>query len=203
MRVFGKSGRLGLLRSEEALLLLGEIEEPPRRLSVRLGHCTILQLSWCFVSHENWRHSHPRKLRSRQGYAFSALFPDIRELPKMTGLLDLERQGYGFRAARLCFKAHGALRRVGSPRSTASANEMRRNQANKFTWRDDLRILPERRKVFTIAGDQKVGTSRIGALDEDVVVWIARHFDPARGAKQMTVVLDELKQLQPQPFPNG
>jgi hypothetical protein len=53
MRIFGKSGRLGLLRSEEALLLLGEIEEPPRRLSVRLGHNTILQLSCCFVSHEN------------------------------------------------------------------------------------------------------------------------------------------------------
>jgi len=27
MRIFGKPGRLGLLRSEEALLLLGEIEE--------------------------------------------------------------------------------------------------------------------------------------------------------------------------------
>jgi hypothetical protein len=45
MGVLCESGHLGLLRSEEALLLLGEIEEPPRRLSVRLGHCTILQLS--------------------------------------------------------------------------------------------------------------------------------------------------------------
>jgi hypothetical protein len=45
-------------------------------------------------------------MRSRQHYAFSALFPDIRELLSMTGLLDLERQGYGFRAAELCFKAH-------------------------------------------------------------------------------------------------
>jgi hypothetical protein len=27
------------------LLLIGKIEEPPRRLSVRLGHSTILQLS--------------------------------------------------------------------------------------------------------------------------------------------------------------
>jgi len=52
MRIFGKSGRLGLLRGEEALLLLGEIEEPPRRFSVRLGHCTILQLSCCFVSRD-------------------------------------------------------------------------------------------------------------------------------------------------------
>jgi hypothetical protein len=30
--------------------LLGEIEEPPRRLSVRLSHDTILQLSCCFVA---------------------------------------------------------------------------------------------------------------------------------------------------------
>ena len=58
---------------------------------------------------ETWRHHCPRKLRSRQHYAFSALFPEIRELPTMTGLLDLERQGYGFRAAKLCFKAHWVL----------------------------------------------------------------------------------------------
>ena len=50
--------------------------------------------------------SHPRKLRSRQGYAFSALFPEIRDLSTMKGLLDLKWQGYGFRAANLCFKAH-------------------------------------------------------------------------------------------------
>jgi len=78
---------------------------------------------------------------------------------------------------------------------------MRRNQADKFTRCDNLRILPERRKVLTVAGDQKVGTGRIGALDEDVVVWIARHLDPARRGNQMAVVRDELKQLQPQPFP--
>ena len=105
MRIFGKSGRLGLLRSEKALLLLGELEEPPRRFSVRLGHCTILQLSCCFVTIEFWRHCCARKLRCRQHYAFNALFPETRELPTMTGLLDLERQGYGFQAARLCFKA--------------------------------------------------------------------------------------------------
>ena len=106
MGIFGESGRLGLLRSEEALLLLGEIEEPPRRFSVRMSHDTILQLSCCFVSHENWRHVHPCELRSRQHYAFNTLFPEIRDLPTMKGLLDLERQGYGFRAAKLCFKAH-------------------------------------------------------------------------------------------------
>jgi hypothetical protein len=28
------------------LLLLGDFEKPPRRFTVRLGHNTILQLSW-------------------------------------------------------------------------------------------------------------------------------------------------------------
>ena len=45
MSVFGESGCLGLLRGEEALLLLGDLKEPPRRFAVRLGHNTILQLS--------------------------------------------------------------------------------------------------------------------------------------------------------------
>jgi hypothetical protein len=43
--VFGESCRLGLLRGEEALLLLGELEEPPRRFTMRLCHYTILHLS--------------------------------------------------------------------------------------------------------------------------------------------------------------
>jgi hypothetical protein len=46
MGVFGKSGSFGLLRGEEALLLLGDLKEPPRCFAVRLGHNTILQLSW-------------------------------------------------------------------------------------------------------------------------------------------------------------
>ena len=57
---------------------------------------------------------------------------------------------------------------------------MRRNQGNEFTGRDDLRILPERRKVLPIAGDEKVGASRVRTLNEDVVVRIARHIKPAR-----------------------
>jgi len=36
--VFGKSGRLGLLGGEEALLLLSEFEKPPRGFTVRLRH---------------------------------------------------------------------------------------------------------------------------------------------------------------------
>ena len=70
---------------------------------------------------------------------------------------------------------------------------MWRCQADKFTRRDDLRILPEGWKVLTIAGDQKVGSGSVGALDKDVVVRIARHLDLARRDDQMAMVLDELK----------
>jgi hypothetical protein len=45
MGVLGEPGSLGLLRGEEALLLLGNLEKPSRRFAVRLGHNTILQLS--------------------------------------------------------------------------------------------------------------------------------------------------------------
>jgi len=82
-------------------------------------------------------------------------------------------------------------------------NEMGCNQADKFTRRDDLGVLPECWKVLTIAGDQKVGTRHVGALDKDVVVGIARHLDSARRGNQVAMVLDELKQLQPKPFPDG
>ena len=42
--VLGEPGCFGLFRSEKALLLVGDLEESPRRLSMRLGHNTILQI---------------------------------------------------------------------------------------------------------------------------------------------------------------
>jgi hypothetical protein len=45
MSILGESSGFGLFGREEALLLLGDLEEPPRRFSMRLGHDTILQLS--------------------------------------------------------------------------------------------------------------------------------------------------------------
>ena len=60
MGVFGESGSLGLLRGEEALLLLGDLKEPPRCFAVRLGHNTILQLSWHSINqHERGPASDP------------------------------------------------------------------------------------------------------------------------------------------------
>src|SRR5579863_5036054 len=79
---------------------------------------------------------------------------------------------------------------------------MRRNESDELARHNDFRILPECRKVLAVSGDQKVGTSRISALDKDVVVRIARHLDASRWANQMAVIFDELKQLQPQSSPN-
>ncbi len=84
-----------------------------------------------------------------------------------------------------------------------SADQMRRNKADKLPRRDDLRILPERREVLPIARDEIVGTSCIGALDKDVVVRIARHFEAAGWRNQVAVVLNQLKQLETQPPANG
>jgi len=43
--VLSEAGCLGLLGGEEPLLLFSELEEAPRRFTVRLSHNTILQLS--------------------------------------------------------------------------------------------------------------------------------------------------------------
>jgi hypothetical protein len=52
MGVFGESGRLGLLRGEEALLLPSEFKQPIRRFSVRLGDNTILQDSCRYMNRD-------------------------------------------------------------------------------------------------------------------------------------------------------
>ena len=106
MRVLGESGRFGLLRGEEALLLLGELEEPPRRLSVRLGHNTILQLSCCYINTAA-RRRHPRlKSRLRQGYGLGACSKHLDGPPEIKGLAALPRQSYALFAAKIWFKAH-------------------------------------------------------------------------------------------------
>jgi hypothetical protein len=45
MRVLGEASAFSLLRGEKALLLPCNLEEPPRRFTVRLGYNRILQLS--------------------------------------------------------------------------------------------------------------------------------------------------------------
>jgi hypothetical protein len=73
-----------------------------------------------------------------------------------------------------------ALSPAGSARRTESGNEMWPRNVDKFTGRDDLCILPEVQEMLTIAADQKVGASGVGALDKHVVVRIAGHLDLAR-----------------------
>jgi hypothetical protein len=44
MGILGKSGCLCLLRGEEALLFLSDLEQSARRVFVRTAHSTMLQL---------------------------------------------------------------------------------------------------------------------------------------------------------------
>ena len=87
----------------------------------------------------------------------------------------------------------GISRHLGRNARNGLANQMWRNKTDKLARRDNLCFFPERRKVLAVAGDQKVGTTRIGALNKDIVVRVARHTDPAGGRNQMAVIFDETK----------
>jgi len=51
MGVFGESASLGLLRGEEALLLLGDLKEPPGCFAVRLSHTQYYNFLWHSINH--------------------------------------------------------------------------------------------------------------------------------------------------------
>ena len=73
MSILGESSGFSLFGREEALLLLGDLEEPPGRFAVRLGHNTILQLSWALHLPSCAGASGRPGLQVRQGYALGAL----------------------------------------------------------------------------------------------------------------------------------
>jgi hypothetical protein len=50
---------------------------------------------------------------------------------------------------------------------------MRGSQSNEFAWGNDLRALPEAREMALVAGNQIVGATAIGTLQENIVVRIA------------------------------
>jgi hypothetical protein len=56
---------------------------------------------------------------------------------------------------------------------------MPRDQADKLARPDDFRILPERGDVLATPRHEIIGACRVGALDKDVVVGVARHVEPA------------------------
>src|SRR4029077_4346937 len=68
---------------------------------------------------------------------------------------------------------------------------------DNLPWGYDFCVLPEFREVFLVAGHQVVRTRSVRALQEYVVRGIRCYFKPAARGDGMTVVLDELQQLQP------
>jgi len=72
---------------------------------------------------------------------------------------------------------------------------MWRHKPDKLTRRYCLGFLPESQKMPQIACDQIVGSGRIGAFQEPIVIGIAGHFKTPRRYDQVTQVFDELKKL--------
>src|SRR5437870_1620389 len=74
---------------------------------------------------------------------------------------------------------------------------MRRRKTDKLPWGYDLCFLPESRKMFLIAGHQIVRTRSVRAFQEYIVRRISCCFKLPGRDHGMTVVFDELQQLQP------
>src|SRR5437870_12867297 len=74
---------------------------------------------------------------------------------------------------------------------------MRRRKTDKLPWDYDLCFLPESRKMFLIAGHQIVRTRSVRAFQEYIVRRISCCFKLPGRDHGMTVVFDELQQLQP------
>jgi hypothetical protein len=101
MGVLGEAGSLSLLRSEEALMSLGDLEEPSLCISMMSQHNTILQLNRGYM-----------QVCSRQGYDSQSTLPEnlcfpVDQRPKparvaRTVLPTNPRQAYRLNAAKLC-----------------------------------------------------------------------------------------------------
>jgi hypothetical protein len=69
------------------------------------------------------------------------------------------------------------------------------DDADKLARTDDLRLLPELRKIPQVAGYEVIGTRGIGAFHEDIVVGIAGNLQRPRRRYELGPVLYELDEL--------
>ena len=76
-----------------------------------------------------------------------------------------------------------------------SADEVGSNDIKEFSRRDDLRVLPELRKVPLIAGNQVIGTGSVGTFHENVIGWIRGDQGQTRRRNDVGVILNQLDQL--------
>ena len=72
---------------------------------------------------------------------------------------------------------------------------MRRYEANEFSRRYDLRLLPESREMLLIARDQIVRSGSVRTFQECVVIGVECHFKAPGWNQDVTVLLDKLQHL--------
>jgi hypothetical protein len=77
---------------------------------------------------------------------------------------------------------------------------VRGDDADQFSGRNDLGILPEPGKMLRVARDQVVGPSSIRALHELVVVGIFRNLQDTHGFDQVRAFGQQLEELLPNSF---
>src|SRR5260370_26384605 len=79
---------------------------------------------------------------------------------------------------------------------------MRGDDIDELAGRDDLGFLPEFWKMAVVAGYEIVSAGGIGTFEKDIVAGIMGDLKRLRGRNKVSAVLNELKQLKGEPFPN-
>ena len=80
---------------------------------------------------------------------------------------------------------------------------MRGDDIDELAGRDDLGFLPEFWKMALVAGYEIVSAGGIGTFEKDIVARINGDLKRLRGRNKVSAVLNELKELKAEPFPNA
>src|SRR5260370_17199318 len=80
---------------------------------------------------------------------------------------------------------------------------MRGDDIDELAGRDDLGFLPEFWKMALVAGYEIVSAGGIGTFEKDIVARINGNLKRLRGRNKVSAVLNELKELKAEPFPNA
>ncbi len=80
---------------------------------------------------------------------------------------------------------------------------MRGVDIDELAGRDDLGFRPEFWKMALVAGYEIVSAGGIGTFEKDIVARINGDLKRLRGRNKVSAVLNELKELKAEPFPNA
>jgi len=80
---------------------------------------------------------------------------------------------------------------------------MRGDDIDELAGRDDLGFLPEFWKMALVAGYKIIRAGGIGTFEKDIVARINGDLKRLRGRNKVSAALNELKELNAEPFPNA